>query len=360
MKNINWIKFGLMAMVIGILSVVTAADVSAQGGIQSRANVEAVIRRMEEASNEFRNDFRNELDRSNLNNSQKNTYRRQVDAFEQATDRLRSNFDRDNNWQRSRSQVQNVIRSAQPLNNTMNSLPFRRNIERQWNQLRNNVNTLANAYGLPGIAGGSWNGGGNQPGGPGWGGGQAGAMRPPNWAQGTFYGVAPNGSQISLTISPNGSVTANVDGGMSYGVYSRGNVLNIAGATSRVTRQGNGILTTRRDNGERIAYSRTSGGNNPGWGGNNPGWGGDNNQVAPPAWARGRFVGRAPDGTQIVLMIDNNGSVSANVGGGMSYGSYTSGDFININGATSRVTSVNRGIRTTRTDNGEVITYRRQ
>ncbi len=199
-------------------------------------------------------------------------------------------------------------------------------------------------------------GGGNQGGGPGWGNPQGGAVRPPNWAQGTFYGVAPNGSQISLTIAPNGSVTANVNGGMSYGVYTRGNVLNIAGATSRVTRQGNGILTTRPDNGERIAYSRTSGGNpgGPGWGG------GGGNQVAPPAWARGRFVGRAPDGTQIVLTIANNGSVTANIGGGLSYGSYTSGNYLNINGATSIVTSVNRGIRTTRTDNGEVITYRRQ
>lgn len=354
----NTIKLGLMTLVIGIISSFTATDVSGQGryvGQYSRANVDDIIRRMEDSGDEFRDDFRNELDRSNLSNSQKNTYRRQVDSFEQATDRLRSNFDRDDNWWTSRNQVQTVVANARPLNQTMNSISFRRNIERQWNQLRNNVNTLADTYDLPGIAGGGWNGGGN-PGGPGWGNPQGGAVRPPNWAQGTFYGVAPNGSQISLTIAQNGSVTANVNGGMSYGIYTRGNVLNIGGARSRVTRQGNGILTTRTDNGERIAYSRTSGGNNPGWGGG----GGAGNQVAPPSWARGRFVGRAPDGTQIVLTINNNGAVTANVGGGLSYGSYTSGNFININGATSRVTSVNNGIRTTRTDNGEVITYRRQ
>ncbi len=362
----NTIKLGLMTLLIGMISAFTATEADGQGryvGQYSRANVDAIIRRMEDSGDEFRRDFRDALDRSNLSNSQKNTFRRQVDAFEQSTDRLRSNFDRDDNWWTSRNQVQTVVANARPLNQTMNRIAFRRNIERQWNQLRNNVNTLADTYDLPGIAGGGWTGGGgNQGGGPGWGNPQGGAVRPPNWAQGTFYGQAPNGSQISLTIAPNGSVTANVDGGMSYGIYTRGNILNIAGATSRVTRQGNGIITTRTDNRERISYNRTSGGNNPGWGGNNPGpgWGGGGNQVAPPAWARGRFVGRAPNGTQIVLTIANNGSVTANVGGGLSYGSYTSGNFININGATSRVTSVNRGIRTTRTDNGEVITYRRQ
>ena len=229
----------------------------------------------------------------------------------------------------------------------MNSLPFRRNIENQWNSLRNNINTVADTYDLPGLNGGGWNGGGWNPGG-GNGGGQT--ITPPSWAQGTFYGRAPDGSQIMLTVARNGSVNANINGSMSYGTFTRGNLLNIGGAVARVTRQGNGILTSRTDTGERISYSRNS------WGGGgwNPG-----NPITPPSWARGTFYSTAPDGNRITLMIANNGQVTVEIGGNMSYGTFIQGNMLSINGATARVTSISRGIRTVRTDNGERIDYRR-
>lgn len=208
---------------------------------------------------------------------------------------------------------------------------------------RNNWNDRISSMRRLSGGGGGWGGG--------WGGGQT--MTPPSWAQGTFYGTAPDGNQITLTIANNGSVTANVGGSVSYGRYTRGNVLNINGANARVTRQGNGILTTRTDNRERINYTRD------GFGGGGGGWNPPGNQINPPSWARGNFYGVAPNGTAINLTISNNGSVTANVGGSMSYGTFTSGNFININGATSRVTQNSRGIQTTRTDNGETINYRR-
>ncbi|HMS07848.1 MAG TPA: hypothetical protein PKE66_00005, partial [Pyrinomonadaceae bacterium] len=96
---------------------------------------------------------------------------------------------------------------------------------------------------------------------------QSGQVAPPAWAVGTFYGRGPNGERITLTISNTGSVQADINGGMSYGVFISGNRFNINGAIGRVTRQRNGILTTRVDNGEQIAYSRTaSGGGNQGGG----------------------------------------------------------------------------------------------
>lgn len=187
-------------------------------------------------------------------------------------------------------------------------------------------------------------------GGGGWDGGQT--ITPPSWALGTFYGSAPDGNQITLTILNNGSVTVNVGGSLSYGRFTRGNVLNLNGANARVTRQGNGILTTRTDSGERISYTRDGFGGGGGW--NPPG-----NQINPPSWAQGNFYGVAPNGTAINLTISNNGSVTANIGGSISYGTFTSGNYINIGGATAQVTQVSRGLRTTRTDNGEVINYRR-
>lgn len=331
--------------------VLIAAEASnAQGRYASRyskRDVSGIIARMETSSDEFRRDFDRAMDNSNIDGTQQETrFNNLVRDFENSVDRLRREFDRNDTWWNSRNDVQNMVRDASPVNTMMNTLPFRRNIERQWASLRNNINTVADTYDLPGLNGGGWNGGG-----PGWGGGGGGgsAVTPPGWAQGTFYGNAPDGSQIALTISSNGSVNASVNGQMSYGTFTRGNNLYIDGARSRVTRQGDGILTVRTDNGERISYSRS------GNGGGDPG-----DQVRPPSWARGTFFGTAPDGSRITLTINANGRVTANVEGQMSYGSFTEGNVLSINGAYARVTSSSRGIRTVRTDNGEVINYRRQ
>lgn len=92
-------------------------------------------------------------------------------------------------------------------------------------------------------------------------------ITPPRWAQGTFYGTAPNGTQITLNISRDGNVTASTSGSTSYGSFTRGNYLRIAGARALVTRQGSNIATTNPDNGERIVYSRNGGGGNTSGGG---------------------------------------------------------------------------------------------
>ncbi len=190
-----------------------------------------------------------------------------------------------------------------------------------------------------GWPGGPWNPGGGQ------------QVSPPSWARGTFYGMAPNGTQIVLTVSSNGSVTANIGGSLNYGSFVRGNLLRMNEALSRVTRQGDGFSTTRTDNGERIVYSRDSYGGNP----VNPG-----EQVSPPSWARGTFFGIAPDGTRIILTISREGGVTANIGGSINYGSFLRGDMLRMNEALSRVSRQGNGFATTRTDNGERIVYTRR
>ena len=160
MKKRNSAAALISAMTSALFIFVLAGTATAQGRYSnqySRGDVDTIIRTVEDRADEFRRDFYNELDRSNLSSSQKRSYRDQVENFENATDRLRSNFNNDNTWWRSRSQVQVVINNSQPLNSTMNGIEFRRNIERQWNQLRNAVNRLADTFDLPGIAGGGWN-----------------------------------------------------------------------------------------------------------------------------------------------------------------------------------------------------------
>lgn len=326
----------------------------------SKSDVGRLINRLEESSNNFRRDFDRAMDESSINGtSQEDRFNRNVQDFATSLDRLRRNFDRQNNWWDTRSDVQDVVRRAEPVNSMMNSIAFRRQLENRWNRMRNDVNALADAYDLSGIGGGGW-GGGN----PGWGGGNQ--VAPPNWARGTFYGTSPfDGSRIRLMISDNGEVRAEIGGGMSYGSFTSGNMLYIGGYTSRVYRQGNGLRTVSTVDGQTINYSRTNdtwndGGWNTGGGWNNPGggWSGVG-QIAPPSWARGTFYGTGPDGSRIILTIANNGGVTANVGGNTSIGGYTRGDVLNIGGNTSRVYRQGNGIRTVSTLDGQTINYSR-
>jgi hypothetical protein len=96
-----------------------------------------------------------------------------------------------------------------------------------------------------------------------WGGGDAGnenagdqVVSPPDWARGTFYGRAADGTQITLTIRNNGEVVANIGGSRSFGSFLRGNYLRMNEAVARIVRSGNGFSTTRTDNGEVIHYTR--------------------------------------------------------------------------------------------------------
>ncbi|MFN2411797.1 MAG: hypothetical protein ABR535_01920 [Pyrinomonadaceae bacterium] len=314
----------------------------------SRTDVDGFIRNLENSSDAFSRDFRSAGGTSN-------TEDRIVSNFENAVDRLRRRFDSGDNWWQSRNEVQAIMPSANQVDTLMRNDRYARRLERQWRDLRRDINRIADTYDLPGLQGGGWNGGGGggwNPGNPGMPG--PGGVRPPSWASGTFYGRNPyDGTRIILTIDNSGRVSADVGGSMSYGAYRRGNTLWINGATSRVTNFRNGISTIRTDNGERIDYYRTD----SGWGGGGGNWGG--NASAPPTWARGTFYGRSPaDGSEITLTISNNGRVTAYIGGNMSYGSYYNGT-INIDGAVANVTQNRNGIRTTRVDNGEVINYRR-
>ena len=351
----NLLRSLILGAFIGAAAMILPSDITAQGQLRyqnrySKADVSRIISKLENSSDTFRRDFDRAMDNSNLNGTNaEDRYNNNVRDYENSLDRLRREFDRNNSWWETRNDVSNVIREAQTVNNMMNSISFRRNLERQWNNMRNDINTLADTYDLPGLNGGGWNGGGNWGGGNngGWGGN---VSNPPSWAEGTFFGTAPDGSQIELTIDRGGYVTAVIGGNTSRGTYYRGS-LYIGGASSVVTKWGNGIRTTRTDNREVINYSRNSWGN--GGGGN---WGGG---ARPSSWAIGSFNARNPtNGGMIYLTITQDGQVTVNMDGNMSYGTMN-GNTLTLNGVSSTVTRNGNGIRTTRNDNGERITYRR-
>lgn len=167
----------------------------------------------------------------------------------------------------------------------------------------------------------------------------------PSWAVGTFYGRNPQtGGNITLTVNSNGSVSADFGGTVSNGSIN-GQNLNMGGATARVTRISNGIRTTSTSDGQVIEYFRG-------------GTTGDNVGGGVPDWAVGTFYGRNPnDGRAIVLTINRNGNVSIDFGSGSpTYGSMDN-SLLRVGNATSRVTRIRDGIRTTGTADGQIIDY---
>lgn len=353
-KRILSFAFG---SVFAVFSILTLSDQSnAQGryaNTYSKSQVSEIIKRAENSSDRFRTDFRNQMNRNrNLSSSQKDQFNANVASCEDALDRLRRRFNSENTWWNTRNEVQNVISSSQNVNTMMNILPFRRNLESQWNQLRNDINKLADTYDLPGLNGGGWNGGPWNPGTPGGGGPIGGNV--PNWALGTFYGRNPQtGGTITMTVAQNGSVTLLFDGGAPTYATMRGTTLYNGPYTSRVSRIGNGIRTTDSRNNSYIDYFRSGVGGPIG----GPIGGGGN----VPSWALGTFYARNPQtGGRIVMTVDQNGSVVLTYDGANTTYATMNGTLLTNGPYTSRVTRIRNGIRTTSTSDGSAIDYYRQ
>jgi hypothetical protein len=226
----------------------------------------------------------------------------------------------------------------------MNSISFRRNIERQWTAMRNDLNRLADTFDLPGLAGGGWTG--ERPTGP--------RGNIPNWARGTFYGRNPQtGGSIAMTIDRSGDVSISFDGGAPIYASMNGTTLRNGQYTSRVSRITNGIRTTDVENGSYIDYFTT-----PNYGGGYypPPSGGGN----VPSWAVGTFQARNPEnGGNITMTIDANGSVTLSYDNGAPSYASLNGTTLRNGPYTSRISQTRNGIRTTDVNNGNYIDYTR-
>lgn len=311
----------------------------------TKADVSNIIRRLEESSDRFRNDFDRQVDNSQWNNtSTERQWENSVQNYENSVDSLRSHFDRSDSWWESRSRVQTVIQRAQPVNTIMVSVAFRRNLEQQWNRMRGDLNTLADTYDLAGIAGGGWTGGG------GWG-GSGGANRPPSWAVGTWYWNS--GNARVLTIGNDGRISVNSSGNIQNGWYSNGTI-NIDYEQSTISRSGNNIRTYNRVTGEYSNYTKRGGGGgwNPGFPGN-PGGGAQR----PPSWLVGTWYWNG--GRDRIVTVSSNGQVTVNSRGSMQYGTYNNGVLI-IEGERSPVSQSGSQMRTYNQATGEYSNYRKR
>ncbi len=149
-------KIGLGLFVINVVTMVAAATAGAQGTgpggrFYTKAEVEAIIKRVEERSDAFRKVIDRSLDRSALNGTNReDNINQQVKELENAIDKLRKDFDRANTWQETRQQVQRVLDESDEVNTLMRRGRWRRGgvVKSEWALVRNDLNRLFGIYNL--------------------------------------------------------------------------------------------------------------------------------------------------------------------------------------------------------------------
>ena len=115
----------------------------------SESNVQSLLTRIESRTDSFRREINSALDRSILNNTRsEESLLAYIGDFENATDRLKQNFDARRS---TTADVEEVLNRAAFIDNFMRDYRFTGGAETQWRLVRTDLETLANYYTV------SWN-----------------------------------------------------------------------------------------------------------------------------------------------------------------------------------------------------------
>ena len=115
----------------------------------TKAEVDAVIRRVENRSDDFVKVFDRSLDRGSLDGTRReDNLNERARKLESSLDDLRREFDRKESYAETRPEVRRTLNLATEINNVMRRRRMGGEAERQWNMLRYELNTLADVYGL--------------------------------------------------------------------------------------------------------------------------------------------------------------------------------------------------------------------
>jgi hypothetical protein len=146
----------LMSIAVG-LCVLTALSVSvsaqnrrySRNRVDTKAEIDRLIKRVENQSDRFVQSFDRSLDNSRLDGTMReDNLNQRARALENDLDSLRREFDRTDRYLDTRSQVSRVMSTAEGINAVVRRRRLGGNTERVWAQLRSELNALANVYNL--------------------------------------------------------------------------------------------------------------------------------------------------------------------------------------------------------------------
>lgn len=138
---------------IAIISTFTAAQAQNRAYTGSDRQIQTLLNRIETQTDAFSREIDRSLDSSNIDGtSREDSITAMVSNFEQATDTLKENFI---SRRSSTGDVQEVLNRAVSINTFMHNNRVTTLAQRQWTQLRNELNLLASSYRLTS----NWNAG---------------------------------------------------------------------------------------------------------------------------------------------------------------------------------------------------------
>ena len=115
----------------------------------TKAQVDRVIRRVEDRADNFVRVFDNALDNSRLDGRMReDRLNERARELEQATNELRREFDRRERYADTRAEVNRCLNIATGINDAVRRRRLDRSAEQQWRLLRAELNALADVYGL--------------------------------------------------------------------------------------------------------------------------------------------------------------------------------------------------------------------
>lgn len=158
-KTIASLFFCLAALCA--VTVLQSTETHAQRRGQTRANraarraqVDRLIKNVEERVDRFVSQFNDSLDRSRLNGTRReDNLNERARDLEAATDELRREFDRNDSKQENRAEAQKCLDIASDINRVIARRKFNRATENNWATVRAELNALARFYNLPAIGG---------------------------------------------------------------------------------------------------------------------------------------------------------------------------------------------------------------
>ncbi|HXD34623.1 MAG TPA: hypothetical protein VN643_26115 [Pyrinomonadaceae bacterium] len=139
--------------ICGLLAISqpSLAQGTARGQFYTKADVERIIKRVEDRSDAFRKVVDKSLDKSALDGTRReDNINEQIKELENAIDKLKKDFSRANTWQETREQVQTVLNEADEVNAIVRRGRWKRGgpVKSEWALVRNDLNRLAGVYNL--------------------------------------------------------------------------------------------------------------------------------------------------------------------------------------------------------------------
>lgn len=124
----------------------------ARGRIMNKAQVNAIIKRVEDRVDNFVKNYDRSLDRSRLDGtSRENWLLGRARDLETATDELSREFSRRDAWIENKDETRRCLNIASDIDRNMRNYRYGPATEANWNNVRFELNTLADVYNLPRV-----------------------------------------------------------------------------------------------------------------------------------------------------------------------------------------------------------------